>query len=95
MCRGVDLLSIEQKIKDKAFSLGFNLCGITKAVSVGEDENRFKGWLSKGFAADMSFLERNIDKRFLPTSLLMAANRLYVSGLLMVKLLRRRNRNVL
>ena len=81
MCRDNDLLSIEQKIKDKAMRLGFALCGITKARRLGEDEHRFKDWLSEGFAADMSFLKRNIDKRFSADKLLNGGKSVICVGL--------------
>jgi epoxyqueuosine reductase len=52
------------KIKDLAFSAGFDLCGITSCRHFAENEHYFREWLSAGYGADLGYLERNIDKRF-------------------------------
>lgn len=56
-------LSFAEKIKEKALRLGFDQCGICRAEAV-EDEERYMQWLAAGHNAGMTYLERNIDKRF-------------------------------
>lgn len=60
---------ITQKIKEKAYELGFSLFGITDSSNIS-DIDFYKEWVSKGFAADMDYLKRNIEKRENPQLLL-------------------------
>ncbi len=60
-----------EKIKQYALSLGFDACGISRAESSGEEDN-FREWIASNYQGDMSYLERNIEKRDDP--------RLLVSG---------------
>ena len=50
------------KIKQRALSLGFDACGICRAQSSGEEEN-LREWIRLNYQGDMSYLERNIEKR--------------------------------
>ncbi|MDR1182125.1 MAG: tRNA epoxyqueuosine(34) reductase QueG, partial [Bacteroidales bacterium] len=60
-----------QQIKTKALQIGFSACGIIPAESLQvEKENIFRQWLQNGFHADMSYLQRNLDKRMQPQLLL-------------------------
>ena len=64
-------MKIEDKIKQKAKSLGFDLVGITSAESVDSAHiGHFKKWLADGCHGKMVWLEKNIDKRFNPALLL-------------------------
>lgn len=59
-----------QQIKEYAYSLGFDACGICKAESVNAEEQRhFNEWIDLGYHADMDYMARNTDKRFDPTLL--------------------------
>lgn len=59
-----------QQIKEYAYSLGFDACGICKAESVStEEQRRFNEWVDSGYHADMDYMARNMDKRFDPTLL--------------------------
>ncbi len=52
-------------IKLKAKDLGFNDCKIVKANEFDlKTISNYKKWIDKGFAADMLYMKRNIDKRF-------------------------------
>ena len=51
-----------EKIKQHALSLGFDACGICRAESAGEEKN-LRNWIKSGYQGDMSYLERNIEKR--------------------------------
>lgn len=58
-----------QRIISLAIQAGFDACGISKADYLSERETQFRDWLSKGYNGEMTFLERNIDKRFDPREL--------------------------
>lgn len=59
-----------QQIKDYAYSLGFDACGICKAESVDvEEQQYFNEWIDNSFHADMDYMARNTDKRYDPTVL--------------------------
>lgn len=55
-------MTASDKIKQYALSLGFDACGICCAESSGEEEN-LREWIRLNYQGDMSYLERNIDKR--------------------------------
>lgn len=50
-------------IKDTAFSLGFDACGIAKADFLEEDAAYLRSWLNEGRNGEMHYLERNFEKR--------------------------------
>jgi len=58
----MDRASFTIAIKDKALGLGFNLIGISPIDSFPENQF-FKEWLDKGFSGEMTYLERNPEKR--------------------------------
>lgn len=59
-----------RQIKDYAYSLGFDACGICKAEPVDiEQQKHFKEWIDNSFHADMDYMARNTDKRSDPTLL--------------------------
>ena len=61
-------------IKAEALNLGFSACGIAPAEPVDSKEREnFNQWLGNGFQADMSYLERNQDKRYDPSLLVEGA----------------------
>ena len=63
--------TIEDEIKQKAKLLGFDLVGITTAEPIDSAYiEHFKNWLTSGCSGKMSWLAKNIDKRFNPTLLL-------------------------
>lgn len=57
---------ITQAIKAEALRLGFYACGIAPAEPVKTDAEHFRQWLSKGYQAQMKYLEDNEDKRLNP-----------------------------
>ncbi len=62
--------TIEDEIKQKARTLGFDLTGITAAEPVDSVYmEHFKHWLSPGNSGKMAWLSKNIDKRFNPALL--------------------------
>lgn len=62
-----------QHIKSLAKTLGFDGCGIAKAVRLEEDAKRLENWLTKGYQGDMHYLERNFDLRVDPSRLVPGA----------------------
>ncbi|MGB3365842.1 MAG: tRNA epoxyqueuosine(34) reductase QueG [Thermodesulfobacteriota bacterium] len=55
-------VNLTNSIKDKASELGFDLVGISPVDSFPESQF-YKEWLNKGFSGEMSYLERNPEKR--------------------------------
>ena len=60
-------------IKKIAKDLGFDFCGISKAEFLETQAPRLENWLSKKHQADMSWMERNFDKRLDPRILVPGA----------------------
>lgn len=59
-----------QQIKSWAVKVGFQDCGIARARVLTEAEAEFRHSIENAYHADMHYLERNIDNRFNPESLL-------------------------
>src|SRR5437773_3901568 len=55
-------LTMEQLIKSQAIGLGFDLVGIAK-LGPAESAPMFEEWLARGYAGDMTYLERGAEKR--------------------------------
>jgi epoxyqueuosine reductase len=68
-------------IKNKAFELGFNICGIAKSRTLQEYAPWLKKWVEAGMNDIMAYLARDIDKRLNPESLFPGAKSLVVTGL--------------
>jgi len=68
-------------IKEKAYELGFDICGIAPARSLNEREEVIKKWCSEGMNGEMSYLARDIEKRINPEYLVPRAKSLIVTGL--------------
>ncbi len=47
----------------KAKAVGFDLVGFASACELKNEIENLEGWLSRGYQAGMSYMERNIDKR--------------------------------
>lgn len=60
-------------IKQKAFELGFDFVGITKAEFLEEDANHLEKWLNKGYHGKMSYMENHFEKRCDPSKLVEGA----------------------
>ena len=56
-------------IKNEAKRLGFVDCGISSADFLSDDGAYFNKWIDNKFNAEMSYMERNKDKRLDPRSL--------------------------
>lgn len=62
-----------QYIKSVAFQLGFDYCGIAKAIRLDEDARRLELWLNKGFQAKMEYMENHFELRVDPSKLVPGA----------------------
>ena len=60
-------------IKSTAINLGFNYCGIAKAVQLDEDAARLQNWLDQGMHGKMSYMENYFDLRIDPRKLVPGA----------------------
>lgn len=58
----LSLSTLEQRIKAQAYGLGFDLVGIARLGEM-ETSRAFEDWIAKGYAGEMSYLERWADKR--------------------------------
>ena len=62
--------SFTEKIKEKAYHLGFSACGIAPVGTANTESSFFNRWLSNGFHADMEYMENYKDIRLNPEKLL-------------------------
>ena len=60
-------------IKKWSRELGFEYCGIAKAVQLDEDARRLEDWLHQGMHGTMSYMENHFDLRIDPTRLVPGA----------------------
>ena len=60
-------------IKDTANYLGFNYCGIAKAVKLNDDAKRLESWLKNGMHGSMHYMEKYFDMRIDPALLVPGA----------------------
>ncbi len=56
-------------IKQISHQLGFDYCGIAKAVKLDDDARRLENWLAKGMHGSMQYMEKHFDLRIDPTKL--------------------------
>lgn len=58
-----------ERVKAKALELGFSKVGIAKAEAIDAEASRLNEWLSRGYHATMSWMERNFEKRTDPRAI--------------------------
>jgi len=66
------MISLEKNtntVKKIATQLGFEYCGIAKAVKLDDDAKRLEKWLSKGMHGNMQYMENHFDLRIDPQKL--------------------------
>jgi epoxyqueuosine reductase len=61
--------SLEERIKERARAVGFDLVGIAPATPA-DSFDRLRDWLERGFAGDMHYMERHREARRQPSSIL-------------------------
>ncbi len=75
-------MSLSQTVKRKAIELGFDAAGITDASPLQNEQVEFlRRWLKAGFAAQMSYMARSLEKRVNPAELLEGAKSVIVVAL--------------
>ena len=75
-------VSLSQDIKHKTIELGFDLVGVTDAAPIdAEQAKALARWLESGFAGDMDYMHRNLQKRLSPAKLTEGAQSVIVVGL--------------
>lgn len=67
-------------IRDKAADLKFDLCGIARVRILSENEPVLRAWCEAGMNAGMNYLNRKIENRLNPESLLPGAKSMIVTG---------------
>ncbi|MFN5224632.1 MAG: tRNA epoxyqueuosine(34) reductase QueG [Bacteroidota bacterium] len=60
-------------IKQEALRLGFSFVGVSKAEFLKDEAPRLESWLKKSMHGEMSYMERNFDKRLDPRLLVEGA----------------------
>ncbi|HSV89141.1 MAG TPA: tRNA epoxyqueuosine(34) reductase QueG [Bacteroidales bacterium] len=73
--------SLALKIKEEAFSLGFDACGIAKAGKLNGMELLLSEWLGQGNHGEMTYLENHFEKRLNPSLLVEGAKSVVVVAL--------------
>lgn len=58
--------NLAQIIKQKAISLGFSFCGISKAAFLEDEAPRLENWLKKKMHGEMHYMANYFDKRLDP-----------------------------
>ncbi|MHC4558544.1 MAG: tRNA epoxyqueuosine(34) reductase QueG [Planctomycetota bacterium] len=75
-------MSLAQEIKLKAIELGFDLAGVTDASTIELEQAEFlTTWLRSGFAGQMDYMHKNLQKRIDPAQLLENAESVIIVGL--------------
>jgi epoxyqueuosine reductase len=75
-------MSLTDSIKNKAIELGFDLVGVTDASPIDSRQvELLNKWLASGFAGQMDYMHRNLEKRINPAKLLENARSVIVVGL--------------
>lgn len=62
-----------EKIKSWSEQLGFEFCGIAKALMLDDDARKLENWLIKGFHGKMQYMENHFDLRVNPEKLVPGA----------------------
>ncbi|HTG56617.1 MAG TPA: tRNA epoxyqueuosine(34) reductase QueG, partial [Niabella sp.] len=60
-------------VKQTAAQLGFDYCGIAKAMPLDEDARKLEAWLNKGLHGQMKYMENHFELRIDPTKLVPGA----------------------
>lgn len=60
-------------VKQTAAQLGFDYCGIAKAMPLDEDARKLEAWLNKGMHGQMKYMENHFELRVDPTKLVPGA----------------------
>lgn len=73
-------MSLSEKIRCRAYELGFDLCGVAACRPLTERCDDFQRWLDSGYDGGLEYLKRNVQKRFDPSLLFEQARSVIVCG---------------
>ena len=73
-------MTLTQRLKEKAYDLGFDLIGIAPAERAPHAE-AFRRWLKQGYQAGMGWLARDPSRRIDPRQVVPGARSVVVVGL--------------
>jgi epoxyqueuosine reductase len=77
---GKDIMLLEDRIKDQAHALGFDLTGIA-AAEPADGFDRLQDWLAQGCAGDMKYMNRHEQARAHPAAILPNVQSIVMLGL--------------
>ena len=60
-------------IREMALAVGFDDCGVARAMALDDEEFALRQWLSEGKHGELGYMERNIEKRMDPRELVPGA----------------------
>jgi len=66
-------MNLSEKIKEHAYSLGFNIVKIIPAEPLPADGKYLKDWLDKGYSGDLEYMKKEPEKRFKPDQIIQKA----------------------
>ncbi len=69
----ISAINYTKRIKDWCSGLGFDYCGIAKAVQLDDDAIRLEAWLNAGMHGSMQYMENYFDLRIDPARLVPGA----------------------
>ncbi len=75
------MVSLAEKLKEKALEVGFHKIGIVPAVPLDAEAARLKEWLGRGFHGEMAWMERDPEMRTDPRLLFPSARTVVVAAL--------------
>lgn len=73
--------SFTERIKQKAFEIGFHKIGVARAEPLREEGERLKEWLGKNYHGEMRWMEREPEKRADPRLIFASAKSMIVVAL--------------
>jgi epoxyqueuosine reductase len=71
---------LREQINIKATALGFDLVGMTSAAPL-EQGGRLRAWVAQGFAGEMGYMSRDVEKRVDPSRVLPEVRSIIVLGI--------------
>src|SRR5262249_25464772 len=75
-----DSMTLEDRIKQQAHALGFELAGIAPATEA-DGFDRLRDWLDRNFAGEMGYMQRHADARRHPLGGLPEVRRVVMVGM--------------
>ena len=72
---------LTSEIRRRALALGFHKVGVVRALSLEDERERLEEWLRRGHHAQMSWMERGVERRTDPRELLTGARSVVVVAL--------------